>query len=1049
MANGFDIGINFVEDPNDKNSESKDKPTEPKVKGKSKTSKTTLELTQEQLSRMRDIEARYQTGKLKGPEVEEYLKLAKVQIGSGLKDLLSKGTTWVGGKEVLRGKPLSRVEERRGHPNEQKNRLKEQMTKAITKAMEKTSNLRSEIIGPEPTTVGQSISMIKSITEKIETANPDNALDPSTSTTVPSPTTSKSVVSTPKSYSSKSASSTYKTKLSPYYSASNLGKIYGFGFGTEDLPDPKTVSREQWLEAYMPLMLKGLPNVEIDHEDLVNLESMFGNKNPFSPDSPLMKMMGKWAYGSDLHETNWLDGIRELFADKSKATKMMLEQISKESGVALDLEEFSDPSTEDYKSLAKAFTKYLPKYLSGKESNRNISNLLETSKAVIDPLEYSIKTWENARKNKATQVVKPTAMSVASSMIPPSKKSVSTKSKDLFDYSSEQNTQNFEASKKKDKELAKKLVNDAIAPITESIDALQKDVDKLATGGGGSKPPKPPKAPPGDDGMGDGEDFNPEGYDPFPTLRARVENLTDTFKSTLYGERESTFFSSLQKIYEESRRTENVEDVEKQIDKEVRNQTKLLKAFKTRNENTRNMLEAALIERLRKENARPDDAEGVMERRAWLETKLEEVKNARDEIEREYENIEKDINKRLHERASEGFAAGKIERDIRDMETMSKEEDKLLKQYTRDFGKYVKAAYKEIATERAFNIGSEYIEKNKDKLRSSELLKKAKLEFDKEFERVMESMPTETEATRQEIIAAYNPKTGQFDPKSFRPIRANAEYVARQQSSGGGSGGAGQPPTSGSTSAASPDDIPPSKQNLSQFILPPNVDMDKVRQNFARYALIQQVTKPMVQASTPGGVKGSEVFGSAASVGAGALALGVISGPLAIMAVGVTQTVGILTQIAENTAKEVTPFSPELIMSKVDQSLTRLNINMAIAANSGKELANYQRSSNALSNELYGIGNDIWDSLDFLVVFIVDVLTIVVGGIRLTTIMLSIVFNLLELVLWPLLKAVDQIRWSVSWVTSWLTGVKDAKIKDYTEEFMGNDLRNPKNNNRL
>lgn len=180
-----------------------------------------------------------------------------------------------------------------------------------------------------------------------------------------------------------------------------LETIADFGFGTETLPDPATVSRSEWLRAYMPLVMQGVPDADISEKDMNVLASAFGDDNPFAPNSKLMKMLGKWAIQSDLHEANWGGGVRVLFEDKSPATRMMLEQISKESGVSANRDDFYDPA--DYKSLAKAFVKYLPKHLAKKPEGysygySDTKRLLETSKALLDPLEYAINVWESSQQ---------------------------------------------------------------------------------------------------------------------------------------------------------------------------------------------------------------------------------------------------------------------------------------------------------------------------------------------------------------------------------------------------------------------------------------------------------------------------------------------------------------------------------------------------------------------------------------------------------------------------------------------------------------------------
>jgi hypothetical protein len=179
-------------------------------------------------------------------------------------------------------------------------------------------------------------------------------------------------------------------------SRSAITNVNGFGFGTDTLPDPSTVSRDEWLRAYMPLIMKAIPESKLSDEDIAVLGTVFGDENPFKADSKLMRMFSKWTVQSDLQERNWAEGVQALFRDRSRGTRMMLEQIASESGVEFDEDRFSDPS--DYKALANSFVKYLPKYVSSNpDIGSEVTNLLDASKVILDPLEYAIKAWEDAQ----------------------------------------------------------------------------------------------------------------------------------------------------------------------------------------------------------------------------------------------------------------------------------------------------------------------------------------------------------------------------------------------------------------------------------------------------------------------------------------------------------------------------------------------------------------------------------------------------------------------------------------------------------------------------
>jgi len=1014
MTSGINVDITYDES-NDKNKKS-DVDSETSAKKPATKKKTPEPLTEQQLARVKEIQAKYLDGSATGPEIKEFLALTKTQIRTGLRDLLTKKNTLVGGEQIIRGKPLSQIVERRGHPNEKKNRLKKQITAAMSRASDKL--MQQSVLGQQPSALSQEMSK-------------------------PTPESSSKDVDK----SALESSSKDVDKPTQVQHNTNLKNVYGFGFGNEGLPDPASVTREEWLKEYMPLIMKGVPDAKLDHEDFVNLESMFGNKNPFSPDSPLMKTLSKWVYNSDLHYVNWYEGVSNLFKDKSDAAKMMLEQISKETDTVLNQEEFGDPG--DLKPLAESFVKYLPKYLASKP-NSDISNLLETSKAVLDPLEYAISTWEKFQIKKSPEQSASKTID-SQSVVPPTKKQ-----ENIFDYSKEENATKYEEEKSKRKqeqaskkkqanEEAKKMVSNAILPVNDALKDIAYGISKIGTGSGGGGKGKGPKAPAGFEGENfDDEDMGKED-DPFPVLRARIENVTRSFESSLYGEKESNLFSSLQKTFDKGRRSENLDIVQQNIEEEVRAQMKLLLAFETRNENARNSLEAILIEKIRKEVNKPEENQSI-ENNNWLRDRLKEVSDSRNKIEDEFAKIEADITSKLSERATAGFVQGKIERDIRQMEVQGKEEDKIIDTYMKQFGKYVKSTYKQIAEEQAFEVGIQTMEANKDTMRSTELLKKVKIAYDKEFTRVMNSVPTETELTRDEILEAHQAGQGKFLPESFRAKGASPQYNAKLASNAGGMGGGGG--NTGVSSAASegPDDIPPKRENLSLLLPSSKVDMDKVRQNFARWALIQQATGPMVQASTPKGTQGSQVFGNAATVGGGALALGIIGGPLATVAVGITQMTGILAEIAENTSEEVAGFSPEVVLAKVEQTLNRLSVNMSLANQYGKDLANYQKSSSAMSNQLYQLGVDIWGVIDGLAIFLIDILTFVVAMIRMSVLILSTIWSLLEIILWPLYALAKQLVLGSQMLMNLLTGwSKGSGVKNYTEDFMSNDPRNKNN----
>lgn len=183
--------------------------------------------------------------------------------------------------------------------------------------------------------------------------------------------------------------------------------VHGFGFGTDQIPDPAKVDRAAFLTQYMPLLLKAMPK-EVTDEDLQALANsdVFGDQNPFAPNSPLMQTLGKFAVDADLGSYNWVDGIeslrndaagRELLLDAAKQAYQDDSGMWSEEDYFDRMENIDDESGTD---LAAALAPRLEAFLKQKPGLYGVGQLLETAKAIQDPLEYAIQTWENSQQSK-------------------------------------------------------------------------------------------------------------------------------------------------------------------------------------------------------------------------------------------------------------------------------------------------------------------------------------------------------------------------------------------------------------------------------------------------------------------------------------------------------------------------------------------------------------------------------------------------------------------------------------------------------------------------
>ena len=978
--------------------------------------------SKEDLEYIDSIEKKYAKNKtITSEEIVKYFDVTKTKIRSALlNDVLSKHNTYVDRRAGVKGPGLSTVKETKNDPNRRKKSIQDAFNKAIEEAMQRTKQLREASV-----TIAQA---------KQETVKESE------------------IESTKDEYDA-----AYMKELEALEQKwESMKNVQGFGFGTEDLPHPSTVSRNDWLKEYMPYLIKGLPDFKFDEDDYSKLSSAFGNDNPFAPDSPLMKLMEKYAIQTEMHDINWSEGIRELFEDKSEATKMMLEQIAKEAEVELDRDIISDPI--DFKPLATAFTKYLPKYLENLPTeNSDIKRLLDTSEAILDPLEFAIKTWEKHQvkekpkstkkkpKTKATAITKQevTKESEQSPIETPEQTSVeeSVQGMPLFEEAAK-TYDPIEDARSKEEERQKKLkaqedadrkaIEDAIKPVTNDIiESLnnQMPVTPTSSGGGGGSGKKPPKTAKGsdDDGgddEGDSNYFDDDGtYNPRRYFKAQVENLQRSFDAKLFGEKESTYFSSLQKVFDRASRTEDYDELEKLIEQETRLQSKILKDFETSNQNTANLLQAKAEEMIiRESNAKEEDRD--TELIAWLENRLQEIKDVREATTSEYERIQRAIQTEIRNSAMKGFASGSIERDIRKLEQEAKDEEKILSKFNREFNKYVTAENQRLASEQAFEASKSFIDANKGKMPQEELLGKARKLFDKEFATYMQTASTEPELTTEQIVEKYQEGEGSFQQDAFKVKNAPSGFGQKSK----------YDPTKD-------DYIAPDRRSLTE-LAKDDSERQRIKKNLAVWGTIQGVMGPLNQASKNTTGTGT-VSGVMQNASAGAFALSAMgkAGPYGTLIAASLQTVSLLGEIADNTAKNVEAFSPEIIMANVESRLLRLNQNMAIGSSYGDKLADYQRSQSAISRQMYELGVDLFGIFQPFITFVVDVLTSILSVIGFIATVISLIASILD----PILKTAGRFFRDtgeyIRRISNWLTGSKDQEIPNYTKEFMQNDPR--------
>lgn len=1062
MANSIDININFKGDnnpekpENENQVESKPSKAQEKLDTEALKSKTKSEPKSKTASKPKaDPEQsaldKYISGKAANTkELLTELDSSKVKISKELRALMSKGALYVQKGVGFKGKSFQTIEENRNKPNQNKRRMNERVTKALESLLKEREN---------------ALAQLAASTEAVQA--------PVAETPVVEP----EVVETPK------AAKEPQSKKQPSYKIAGSKKAKELFAKAVDL-----VSKETGVD--LDLSSYSISTANKFEEDL-GLEGVMGFLDVTAKELKLLDVGGSNKFAGKVTERDFLNtAVHELIHVLQTQTEAFKNELFQEIPHAVRPNEIHARRAGSYivgkylleqgKISKEAFDKFhKPEHLlpetaineyeqmyKGKEDQYYKEGEQRYEESAIESITNALEKPEPIAK-EVEQAVQPVV-----------------EAKDnLFNYTQESPGQPAEpvvATKTKD---AKKKLKDAIVTnVEQAAQSAAESINKAMSGGGGKKPPKTPKAPPtGDDGEGDDGDGYGDSMEGTPDseydriLKAQVENLQRSFSSKLFGEKESTFPSSLQRIFEAGRRTKDFEDIQKLIDKEVAAQTSMLKAFETSNQNTANLLEAKIKNYIDRESTIEKDSGKSIdkEKLEWLYARLEEVRSVREKTQQEYNAIEASIGTQLSESATRGFAQGKVDRDMEEIQMQQKDEDKAVKQYQREFKSFVTKKYKELANIEAFDAAKTYVQTNMGKLPKNHLDAMAKIAYDKKFEEFMASVSFESELSPEEIMAAYQEGQGTFKPEAFRPKNAPKNFYGKPEKEtqplsiafdpfagkgGKGGGGGGTNPPMG----FGPDgeEIPPSRANIGLLSQSAGIDIQAIKNFKIAEASINAVGKTLVAASTKGGVRPGQIFGQAsntastiglagyAAQGAASMGLasgatgaaGAVAGPVGLIVAGVTLSASYLAEIADNTSKNVEAFSPELIMTRVNNTLQNLSNNIDIANRSGQGLANYQQSSNLLSRQLYNLGVEIFDRVGPFIQIVIDALTIVVVLLRIVGVFTTLIYKAMYGFLEPLAEYSSRIAKSMTTLLDWLLG-RATKLPDFEQEFMKNDPR--------
>jgi hypothetical protein len=1041
MAKSFDIQFRFKGDNNPEkpendnqvestpskaqeklNTEALKPKAVPKPKATSK-SKSEAEPKQSALEK-------YVSGKsTSSQELLAELESSKVKISKELRTLMSKGRLYVLKGEGFRGRAYESIKETRDHPRQNKRRMNERVSKALESLLKERSNTFAELA---------------TNTEAVQTPVVEQVQTP----IIETPVVEAEVAETPT---------------------------------TEQATKPKSRSKKPKTKAES----SSLPEIPEGH---VRLTHFFQNE----------ELRDKFLSGEPFSYKN--QGMINTTADAFSENKDVQDLLKTGKTGAFDRESFGNNVLIMDVPMNEHRVHGVPHAAPGQIPNNQVLGVYDraTGKFIKNQGYGSTpSSQESAVESVANALEKPKPITkeVEQAVQP-----IAKAKDDLFDYTQESPGKPAEPVVATKTKNAKKKLNDAIVSnVEQAAQSAAESINKAMSGDGGKKPPKGPKAPPtgDDDESSYGDDMyegaeNDDEYNPLRTLKAQVENLQRSFKSKLFGEKESTFPSSLQRTFEAGKRVKDFDDVQKLIDKEVAAQTSMLKAFETSNQNTSNLLEARIKDYIDRESSKEDEKID-RQKLEWLYSRLDEVRKVREDTQQEYDAIETSIGTKISDSATRGFAQGKVDRDIEELQMQQKDEDKVLKQYQREFKSFVTKQYKDLANVEAFEAAKTYVQTNTGKMSQRDVVAMAKIAYDKKFEEFMSSASFESELSTEEVMSAFQEGQGTFKPEAFRPKNAPKNFYSKPQQEeppmdiqwdpmqagpgggmmggsnsgmGGGSGNGSSPPIGFGPGGAP---IPPSRNNIGLLAPSIGIDIQAIKRFKVAEASINAVGQTLVAASTKQGVRPGSILGNvskaattaglagyaasgvanlglatgAAGIGgttALAGAAGASMGPVGLMVAGITLSTSYLAEIADNTSKNVEAFSPELILSDIDNKFKRLVDNMQIANSRGDKLANYQQSSNQLSRQLYNLGVELFDQVEPVIRILIDFMSIVVVLLRTLTILGTLLYNAMFPFIEPLAKGVQIIAKGMTTLLDWLLG-RSPKLPDFEQEFMKNDPR--------
>lgn len=180
-----------------------------------------------------------------------------------------------------------------------------------------------------------------------------------------------------------------------------------------------------------------------------------------------------------------------------------------------------------------------------------------------------------------------------------------------------------------------------------------------------------------------------------------------------------------------------------------------------------------------------------------------------------------------------------------------------------------------------------------------------------------------------------------------------------------------------------------------------------------------------------GGVAGGAILGPIGAA-AGMVAGSSIGGMAGNTAGGMlADPIPILTKIADNTAKSVQVFSPQVLTARLDNQIEMLKLNIDTADRYGQELADLQIYSNTLRQEMYKLG------VEFLIAFkpfIEDMTSLVIFIVTTLRYFMKLIYGIFEFTV-AMLPVINIFRALALTIDDWIGSNKKKESNFTTEDF--------------